>query len=143
MPPRAQRGTARALTARLPGRDICTPNRPGPSASTFRWNSCSTVDDRPAVRVEHLSGHIARILAREEQEGRRDFVGLSGAAHRGVLSEMLQLFGSGAAARIEWSPDRPRRDGVHADALPDQILRKAAGESGDRALGRTVVEQFL
>ena len=37
-----------------------------------------TVDDGPAIGMQHLAGHVADVLAGEEQEGRRDLVGLAG-----------------------------------------------------------------
>src|SRR4051812_4725956 len=41
----------------------------------------------PAVRMENLPGHVAGVLAGEEQEAWRDLVGLSRPAHRRVLAE--------------------------------------------------------
>src|SRR3546814_4630175 len=71
-----------------------------------------TADDGAAVRMQHLPRHVAGIVAGEEQEGGRDLVGLAGAAHRGVLAEMRELFLIRPARRIERGPDRPRRDRV-------------------------------
>src|SRR3546814_1691058 len=90
------------------------------------WSSdvCSsdllTADDGAAVRMQHLPRHVAGIVAGEEQEGGRDLVGLAGAAHRGVLAEMRELFLIRPARRIERGPDRPRRDRVDADAVADR-----------------------
>src|SRR5690606_5088086 len=81
--------------------------------------------------------------AGEEEESRGDLVRLPRAAHRGVLAEALELLLARAAARIERSPDRPRRDRIDADAITDELLRQRARERGDRALGGAVVEQFL
>src|SRR4051812_13641703 len=44
-----------------------------------------------AVRVQDLRRHVARILAGEEQEGRRHLVRLAGTAHRGRLAELGDL----------------------------------------------------
>src|SRR6476659_5536050 len=45
-----------------------------------------------AVGVKNLARHVTRVFAREEQEGRRDFVGLAGAAHRRILAEFGDFF---------------------------------------------------
>src|SRR3546814_4704443 len=67
-------------------------------------------DHRAAIGMEHLARHIARILAGQEQEARRYFVGLARPPHRRVLPEILHLLGCGAAERVERRPDWPGRE---------------------------------
>src|SRR5438067_896461 len=93
--------------------------------------SCSNGSGRgrvATVRVQDLGGHVARILAGEEQEGRRDLVRLARATHWRILAEVLHLLRLLSTERIERRPDRPRRDCVHADALLDQVQRERACE---------------
>src|SRR5689334_25177730 len=95
-----------------------------------------------AVGVQDLSGHVARILAGEEQEGGRDFVRLARAADRRVLAKVLEMLGRLPAEGVERSPDRTRRNAVHADAFLDEVLGEGARERSDRSLRCAVVEQL-
>src|SRR5690606_29822137 len=80
------------------------------------------VNDRPAVGMQHLTRHIAAVIAGQEQEGRRDFIGLARPFHGCAFAEMRNLFGRSAAARVERRPDRPRGNRIHADALVHKIF---------------------
>ena len=73
-------------------------------------------DDR-----QNLAGDIAGTARRgEEHIGRRDFLRLRRADHLRLGAETLHLF-SWAVGGIEWRPDRPRRDGIDADATRYQV----------------------
>src|SRR5258707_60091 len=74
-----------------------------------------------AVWMQDLARHVTRVLASEEQEAWRDFVGLAGPLHRSRLAELRDLLGRLPARRIERSPDRAGRDTVHANAFFDQV----------------------
>src|SRR3546814_15988332 len=93
--------------------------------------------------MQHLPRHVAGIVAGEEQEGGRDLVGLAGAANRGVLAEMRELFLVRPARRIARGPDRPRRDRVDADAVTDQVLGPAARDRGGSARGWGINKQIV
>src|SRR6185369_13560157 len=79
--------------------------RTGATNVVRKWSARRRV---AAVGVQHLRRHVARILAGEEQEARRDLVGLAGPPHRRVLAELGNLVWVRPAERIERSPDRPR-----------------------------------
>src|SRR5690242_8236538 len=71
-----------------------------------------------------------------------DLVRLARPAERLIGAEardLLFIEGGGDERR----PDRAWGHRVHADALLCERLRQRAGEAHDRALGRTVVEEFL
>ena len=72
--------------------------------------------------MQHLAGHVAGVVAGQEQEAGRDLVGLTGSAHRRVLAEIGDVLRLLSAERIERSPDRAGRHRVHANALLDQAL---------------------
>src|SRR5690348_5826264 len=90
------------------------------------------------VGVKYLAGHVAGVVASEEEEARSDLIGLARTAHRRVLAEIRNFLLGLAARRVERSPDGARRNRVHANSVLHQILRERAREADDRALGRTV-----
>jgi hypothetical protein len=73
--------------------------------------------------MEHLAGHVRRIVRCQKDKRRRDFLGLPGAFHRRVAAERLHLF----ARKRGWNQrrsDRARRNGIDPNPLLRQDLRK-------------------
>ena len=110
--------------------------RPAAQGSSCR-RSCRHWDGAPGPTCSCESSQ-----ARNRKQGATS-LGWPGRPIGVVLAELLDLLLRRAAAGVERGPDRPRRDRVDADPLADQILGERAGEGGDRALGRAVVEQLL
>lgn len=94
-----------------------------PFLIALNLRTASAVHDRPAIGMQHLSRHVAGVVTGQEQEGRRNLIGLAGPTHRRAFAKMLQLFRTGAAAGIERRPDRAGRDSIDANALANQIFR--------------------
>src|SRR4030095_6086462 len=82
-------------------RQLLDRGRPGVAGRSLKNTGPLAGPEIAAVGVEYLPDHVARILAREEQEGRRNLVGLAGSADRRILAEVLELFGRLPAERIE------------------------------------------
>src|SRR5581483_552459 len=122
-------------------RSPCTPLLHWESAQRWQKREPSAGGRAAAVGMEHLAGHVARILAGQEKEAGGDLVRLTGPTHRRVLAEFGDILLRLPAGWIERGPDWSRRDAIHPDSILDQILRKRAGESDDRPLGRGIVEQ--
>src|SRR5947207_15875476 len=80
-------------------------------------------DDR-----QDLTGDVTRTAWRgEEDEGRRDLLGLRRALHWRVDAEFRDGLGR-LIGRIERRPDRPGRHDIDADAAIDQMRRQRARE---------------
>src|SRR5665647_1628860 len=92
---------------------------------------------------QNLAGYVARAAwCGEEDEGRRYLFGLGGPFHRGLAAELRNSLRR-LVGWIERRPDRPRRDGVHADAALNEMRGERAREGMDAALRHRVVEKIL
>src|SRR3954468_5381712 len=111
---------------------------PGVSAS---GRGTRSVQRLAARRPDHLAADVLRRLGGEEDVDRRELAGLAGAAERRVGAELRVLVGREAHDH-ERRPDRPGRDGVHADPALGDLLREALRERADRALRRAVVQEL-
>ena len=87
--------TAEPRKHRSVGGRGCARQSAGKTARTRGALTLLRIDDRPAVRVQHLPGHVGRVVAGQEHVARRDFVRLAGALHR--------------RARADAAPPSPRR----------------------------------
>ncbi len=104
--------------------------------------ACSLAHRGAAVGMDDLASDVGAVARRQEDKCRRHLLGLAGALQRRVLSKLLQLLLI-ERARHQRRPDRAGRDPVHADALLGKLLREAASERRNGALGGGVVQQIL
>ena len=118
--------------------DASTPIRPDLLAGALR-QALGTASS--AGRAIHLTGRVARFVRSKQHVNRRKLGRLARPAKRRIGAERRQLVGGLPAAWLERSPNRPRRDGVYADALVRHLLGEALSEIHDRRLRRRVVEQ--
>lgn len=72
----------------------------------------------------HLTGREACIRGSKLDVDRAQLCRLTGAPHRRLSSELLELFHRRAARHLKRRPDRPRRDGVDPDAVRRELLRQ-------------------
>ena len=83
--------------------------------------------------AQHGAGDVARLVGREEHEGRRELGRLPGASERCVLAEFSDLLRP-AGGREQRRPDRPRSDRVD----PDAFGPSSAPGSGEVAIAALV-----
>ena len=94
-----------------------------------------------AVGVKHLPGHVAGILAGEEQEARRDLVGLAGPAHRRVLAELGDLLRRLAADGLSGVQIGPGATPFTRMPFLTRFLASERVKPSDRPFGGAIVEQ--
>src|SRR6266496_5666008 len=111
--PSAPKRMASAAPMPLPAPVTTTP-APGRSAASTPWSSAQW----PARHIDHLTGHEARPLAREERDGVRDVLRHPDPPHRGPRRSLLLEFGE-----VHVQPRRGRA-GLHGD-------QDAGGGRGD------------
>ena len=82
-----------------------------------------------AVDVQRLAGQPPRVRRREERAGEADVHDVDQFADRralrGLVEQQVEVLEAGRGARLE----RPRRDGVHADALAARARRRGSGST--------------
>ena len=86
-----------------------------------RSSRFSSSDHLAAIRVQHLSRHVGRILASQEEMAGGNLIGLTWATQRNMLSELSHLIGAEACGN-EWRPDRSRRNAIDADAILGELF---------------------
>ena len=90
-----------------------------------------------AVRVQRLSGEVARQIAAQEHDHVRDFFRLTEPTERDVLEHLGLNLRRDRLAHL--GENDARRDGVHGDAPPRKFLTQYLGDRDDSRLGCRVV----
>src|SRR4051794_9346477 len=103
--------------------------------------SGSNRDGHSAGDGENFTGDVAGLGRGQEYERWRQFGGLSDAAERRLLAEVLDFLPR-HRGRDQRRPDRSGGYGVDPDASRSEGRGQGAGEVGDSCLGRGVVHQL-
>src|SRR6185295_1764816 len=85
------------------------------------------------------AGGVRGVGAEQEGDGRRDLLGLAGAAEWDAAGGLVRPVRC-SGVRVDLGADDAGRDGVDPDAVAGELLRQAEGEDVDTGLCRGVVQ---
>lgn len=97
-----------------------------------------SIDNHTTIAVYCLTTDLTAVCTRQKHHTSRDLAWLSRPSHR--ARELLDRFVR-HGRRDQRRPDRSWRNSVNTDALADELVREAASEGDDGALGGRVVEE--
>src|SRR3546814_7499595 len=94
-----------------------------------------------AIDRQRAAGHETAILAAEEGDAARDFIGMAQATDRNLGDDLFQHGGGNGGDHV--GVDIARRDGVDGNAIFRAFLRQRLGETVNAGLGGGIVDPAI